>query len=307
VVRAIVFQEAEASRGTTSARWMALARKYMAGVLPNARFVGGTNGNFAELNRQPPDISGMDGVSYPINPQVHAFDERSLVEAIEAQRDTVLTARSYCGTLPISISSVTLKPPFNQAATEAEEPRDPNELPANVDPRQMSLFAAAWTVGSIRSLASGGADSITYYETTGWRGLMETEGGSPLPEKFCSIPGMVYPLYWIFAFLAEAKGAVLLQSLSNRPLLVDGLALKKDNRIWLLVSNYQPYDQEMRLSSLSEGRASMRRLNEDTIGLAALTPKSFQAMSEPVNIDKGDVALTLKPYETSMIEVQLSG
>ena len=39
-------------------------------------------------------------------------------------------------------------------------PEDPDELPAAVDQRQMSLFGAAWTTGSLRSLAFGGADSI---------------------------------------------------------------------------------------------------------------------------------------------------
>jgi hypothetical protein len=88
----------------------------------------------------------MDGIAYPINPQVHSWDERSLIEALQGQYDTVATAQSFCGLLPISISSVTLKPPFNQAATGEEEPEDPNEVPFAVDARQMSLFAAAWTV-----------------------------------------------------------------------------------------------------------------------------------------------------------------
>ena len=36
----------------------------------------------------------------------------------------------------------------------------------------MSLFAAAWTVGSLAGLAEAGVASITYYETVGWRGIM---------------------------------------------------------------------------------------------------------------------------------------
>jgi hypothetical protein len=218
LARVIVFNEVEAPNGTTSARWMQLVRKHLSAVFPQTKFMGGTNGNFAELNRQPPDTSVMDGVSYPINPQVHMPDERSLIEAIEAQKDTVVTARRYCDLLPICISSVTLKPPFNQAASETETPQDPDELPSAIDPRQMSLFAAAWTVGSLRSLAFGGADSITYYETTGWNGLMETRAGSPLPEKFRSFPRMKFPVFWPFAFLADYKGAKLIQLLSERPL-----------------------------------------------------------------------------------------
>jgi hypothetical protein len=305
VARVIVLHEVEASLGTTSARWMELVRKHLAVDLPGTEFVGGTNGSFAELNRQRPDISAMDGVSYTISPQVHAWDERSLIEAIEGQRDTVRTARSYCGTLPICVSSVTLKPPFNQAATEEEAPQDPDELPAAVDQRQLSLFAAAWTVGSIRALASGGADSITYYETTGWRGLMETAYGSPLPDKFRSFPGMLYPVYWVFAFLADAREATFLESSSGRPLLLEGLAFEQDARVGLLLANLQPCSQEVCLSSLPGGNALLQRLNEDTMLLAASDPNAFLRLSESLEIHAGEAAHVLKAYETAYLEMRL--
>ena len=306
VAQVIVFHEAEAPMGTTSSRWLGVVRRHLGNALPGADFVGGTNGNFAELNRQPPDISAMDGVSYTINPQVHAWDERSLIEAIEGQRDTVITARSHCGTLPISVSSVTLKPPFNQAATEEEAPQDPSELPASVDQRQMSLFAAAWTVASIHSLCSGGVDSITYYETTGWRGLMETAEGSPLPEKFRSFPGMIFPVYWVFAFLTGAKQATWVRLRSERPLLLDGLAFKRDNTLALLFSNLQPCPQRVRIGPLPDGEAILRRLNQDGMALATADPDAFLKLSGSTVIHAGEAVHILEPYETAFLEVQLS-
>jgi len=305
IVRVIVFHEAEAPIGTTSSRWMQLVRKHLAGALPETKFMGGTNGNFAEINRQQPDISVIEGVAYTINPQVHAWDERTLIEAIEGQRDTVVTARSYCGRLPICISSVTLKPPFNQAATEDEAPQDPDELPVSVDQRQMSLFAATWTVGSIRSLAEGGADSITYYETTGWRGLMAPMEGLHLPEKFCSFPGMVYPVYYVYEFLADAKEAALLHLIWDEPLLLDALAFKKDNRLGLLVANLQPKFQEVQFSCLPDGEAMIKRLNEDSMDLAVSDPDSFLKRSEPFPVHRGEAVFTMKPYETVLLELQL--
>jgi len=306
IARVIVFSEVEAPTGTTSVRWMRLVREYLSAAFPRTKFMGGTNGNFAELNRQPPDTSVMDGVSYPINPQVHMPDERSLIEAIEAQRDTVVTARSYCDALPICISSVTLKPPFNQAATEAEAPQDPDELPASVDPRQMSLFAAAWTVGSLRSLAFGGVDSITYYETTGWSGLMETMAGSRLPEKFRSFPGMIFPVYWPFAFLAKYKGAKLFHFSSVKPLLVTGLALMKDHRFGLLMSNLRPIAQVVRIGSLPVGEAVLRRLNQDSMALAASDHAAFLKSSAPTSIHSGGAIHRFEPYEIAFLEIKLA-
>jgi hypothetical protein len=305
VARLIVFHEDEAPLGTTSTRWLEQARRHLEPVLPDTLFVGGTNGNFAELNRQRPDLSLMDGVAYTINPQVHLPDERNLIDAIQAQHDTVVTARSFSGALPISVSSVTLKPPFNQAATEEEAGPAPGELPPEVDQRQISLFAAAWTVGSLRSLASGGADSVTYYETTGWRGLMETAAGSPLPDKFRSLPGMLFPVYWVFAFLAPSPCAALRALAWDEPLLVEGLAFSQGSPLGVLVANLQPRPQPVELTGLPDGQMSMRRLNDESMLVAATDPVGFAGGSDPVAVRGRMLAHTLEPYETAFIEHNL--
>jgi D-apionolactonase len=303
VERVIVFHEEEAGNHTTASRWMELARKALVDALPQARFYGGTNGNFAELNREPPDTTVMDGVSYTLNPQVHAFDERSLVEALQGQGNTVATACSFSNGLPVAVSSVTLKPPFNPAATQTEGPVDPDRLPANVDPRQMSLFAAAWTVGSLNALTAGGANSLTYYETIGWRGLIEGTGGSRLPAKFHSRPEMVFPVYWPFAFVSDAIGAIQIPVSTEHPLQVGGLALQKGERTWCLVCNYLPEDQDVAVTGLPDGPARQLRLNEDTVGLATTDPRAFLAQFEQFEVEDGEVSLELKPFETVWIEI----
>ncbi len=307
MARVIVFHESQAAQGSTSAQWMQFARGYLAEALPGVALVGGTNGNFAELNRQPPEIAAMDGVAYTINPQVHAFDERSLVEAIGAQTDTLITARGYCAGLPLSISSVTLKPPFNQAAGEPEAPRDLTRLPPAVDPRQMSLFAAAWTVGSLAALSAGGAESVTFYQTSGWQGLMETQSGNPLPDKFPSYPGMVFPVYWVFAFLAEAKQGNWQPVTCTHPLLAGGLALKQAGRTWLLLTNYQAADQPVQVAGLPPGQGSLRRINQETMQTAGSDPAAFRAQQEPVRLQNEILSLTLSPYETVCIDLQPGG
>lgn len=306
LARVIVFHEAEAGRGATSPRWMELARQALADARPGLPFLGGTNGNFAQLNCRPFETTLMDGVSYPLNPQVHAFDERSLIEGIEAQREMVNSARVLANGLPVVVSSVTLKPPFNQVAREAEGPGDHNRLPASVDPRQMALFAAAWTTGSLRSLAAGGASSVTYYEMSGWRGLVETGQGCRLPAQFRSFPGMIFPVYWVFRFLADAKGGALLDTHSERPLDADVLALRGPDRLWLAVVNYLPREQEVRLSPLPPGQVTRLCLNEDTFAEAVTDPGAFLAGMEGIEPVNGELGLRLKPYETSLVVARLA-
>lgn len=298
VARAIIFHEEEAAVTSTSPRWIELAREMLAADLPGVPFIGGSKGNFAEINRQRPDIKTMDGVVYTINPQVHATDERSLVEALDSQRDTLITARAFSGALPISVSSITLKPPFNQAATEEEAEPDPDLLPATVDPRQMSLFAAAWTVGSLSAVAAGGAESVTYYETMGWRGLIETASGSPLPDQFRSAQGMIFPVYWVFRFLAGAGHAPTRALRAERPLRVAGFSLERANQPVLIMANLLPEEQNVTLNNLPNRTAEFWRLNEDTMPTAASDVQAFLETAKALKIRNGTWTTGLLPYET---------
>jgi hypothetical protein len=141
----------------------------------NAQVLVGTNNYFTELNRQRPPKDAGDGTCYSINPQVHAFDNASLVENLEAQASTVRTARSFVGDRWIAVTPVTLRPRFIPA----------NGAPVEPDPRQSSPFNAAWTLGSIKYLAEAGANSITYYELAGKGGVL----GFPVEKVFASIKG----------------------------------------------------------------------------------------------------------------------
>jgi len=184
----------------TSSPWTELARASLAHC--GGLIAGGTDANFAELNRNRPQPGSVDAITWSINPQVHAFDNLSLFETLDAQWETVASARElFAGDL--MISPVTLQPRFNPNATVEPPPVPPDVLPPEVDVRQMSLFGAAWTLGSIASLSRAPRlRSTTYYETTGWRGVMEWSERPRLPHKFVTRPNWVFPMYFAFALLA---------------------------------------------------------------------------------------------------------
>ena len=56
---------------------------------------------------------------------------------------------------------------------------------------------------------------------------MESEAGPPLPERFPSRPGQVFPMFHVFADVNEFRGGEVLPSRSTRPLAVDGLVLRR--------------------------------------------------------------------------------
>jgi hypothetical protein len=298
VVRVLVYHESEP---TTAGQWVRMAREILGPVIGGAPIGGGTNANFCELNRGRPEIGDMDIVTFSINPQVHAFDETSIVETLDAQADTVLSAQAFSGGKPIVVSPVTLKPRFNPNATGADTPLPPGALPRPVDPRQMSLFAAAWTLGSIKYLAESGVDSVTFYETTSWRGVMETEQGSPLPDKFPSLAGTVFPMYHVFAEVASAKGAEIIACDTSDPLAVLGLGVKTDNGLRVIIANMTVEPQRVMFGPVNTGTARLRRLNAETAKEALSDPGAFRTMTEELMVGEAAIRLQLEPYETVSI------
>jgi len=198
LARILLLRKGEAA---TSPETLRSAQAHLAGFPLGV----GTDANFCELNRARAlgQFAGATFVSWPITPQVHAFDNRSILENLEAQPCTVETARTFAPGLPLCISPVTLKPRFNAVATAADDSATKSDcLPAHVDVRQLSWFGAAWTLGSLAQLTAAGVAAITYYETLGWAGVMEANGGSLLPALFPSRPGELFPLYHVFEAVA---------------------------------------------------------------------------------------------------------
>ena len=112
----------------------------------------------------------MDFVSFSINPQVHLSDDETLFENLSAQQYCIQTIQSFTK-LPIHVSPVTLKP---------------RGFPAlSIDARQHTDFIAQWTALTLKYLA--GAAQITFYETIGEKGIINTNGLSPVYELFKKI------------------------------------------------------------------------------------------------------------------------
>jgi hypothetical protein len=277
-------------------------RRLLGQYEPTAKVGVGTNGNFVDLNRQPVPVDEADLVSYPINPQVHAFDNASLVENLEAQAATVASARRLLNGTPLAISPVTLRPRWNPVATGPQRAPGAGELPFQVDVRQMSLFGAGWTVVSLKYLAESGVASISFYETIGWRGVMEAAAGSPLPGQFRSLPGAVFPLYHIFADVGDFAGGEVLPTQSSAPLRMNGLALRRDGRVRLLLANLSGEPQRVRLADLGEA-VWVKALDETNAEQAMRSPEEFRLQpGTPHRARSGRLELTVRPYAVVRVD-----
>src|SRR5690606_35408659 len=122
----------------------------------------GTDSYFTELNRERPEDDRYDFVSFPLFPQAHASDTRTIIENLQTGPGIIATIRSFTDK-PIFVSPLTIAPRGN-----------------NVDPRQHTRFAADWTLRCLASL--GGAARVTLEKASGPRGLLTNGKSSPLFE-----------------------------------------------------------------------------------------------------------------------------
>lgn len=305
VSRLLVFDEASAANHVTPEAWLRTVAGRLARVVGPIPVHGGTDGDFAELNRERPDYAPPEGLAYSMNPQVHAFDEASLAETLASQATTVRTARDFAGGGPLAVSPVSLRQRFNPSATEAPGPVPRGVLPPTVDPRQLALFGAGWTLGSIASLAGAGAASITYFETVGWRGVMESAGQPRRVPTFPSEAGQVFPLYHVFADLAGRRTARRISLELGDSIGLVGLALRGRTAIRILVANLTPGVRELAIGPLPGGSAWVRLLDDRSYARATSAPARHRAQADRLRLRGGTGRVRLGPFAYLRLDAPL--
>jgi hypothetical protein len=205
----------------TSASRIAEARLCLG---PKAVIAGGTNLYFTELNRQPTILKNLDVINFSANPQVHSFDNRTMLQNASTLMVIAHNAVRLAGGAAISISPITLRPRFNPNATDPASDVSNDDLPASVDYRQSTWFAAAWTALSLGYLAAPGTiNSVTYFEAAGARGILDAETAAP------------YPVYHFFAALAGATSVRPCES--SNPEICDAVIVESESFTRVMIAN----------------------------------------------------------------------
>jgi hypothetical protein len=218
----LLFREATA---TTSAGLAAQARRFLLPIDPEARLGGGTDSNFAELNRARPSAAELDQVSFSLNPQVHARDDQTVVDNLASLPWIAESARAFVGSCPLAVSPVTLRP-RGRSATPPEE----------ADPRHAQPLGAGFTAGLLAAATQAGFASLTLFEPTGPRGLVDG--------------GRAHPMFHVLRCRAEMKGGVLLPAPSDAPRRVQALVLRKGAKTRALVMNLSREPQRVLVAGL---------------------------------------------------------
>ena len=214
-----------------------------------SKIIGGTDLYFTELNRNQSAVDFVDQVNFSINPQVHSFDDRTLIQNTATQKTIAKNAHRIAKGKKVSIGPITLRPRYNPNATEPDKDVSNTPLPSSVDARQRTWFAEGWAAMSIRSLTeSASISAVTYFETLGWLGIRELSTGSKDPLNFASKTSEDFPVWRLFKNLKGFTHAR--PTASSLPELVDCLIVTSGQKAKVILVNFSTIEQEVKFSGI---------------------------------------------------------
>ena len=267
-------------------------------AFPDVPVGGGMLSYFTELNRKPPPPGIFDFITHSVCPIVHAADDISVMETLEAIPSIIASARKLIGKAAYHLgpSSIPCRVnPYGAAITP--NPSNRRLCLADMDPRQRGLFAAAWNVGLLAAMAKGGLDSVTLGAVTGPQGLIYRKADHAQPG-YDGTKAEVYPAYHVLAGLCPAAGNRRLATETSAPSTIAALAHQagKTRELWL--ANLSAGRQAVKIGGLT-GPAEVHHLSEKNF-VSLTTQPDF--LSRPGERLKKLSRIELGPYAVARIK-----
>lgn len=268
-------------------------------AFPGIKLGGGMFSYFTELNRKRPPAELLDYVSHTTCPIVHAADDRSVMETLEALPFVTLSTRAFIGDTAYRVGPSAIgcrHNPYGKVTTPNLE--NGRVCLTRFDPRQRGLFNAAWTLGYVAALTRGGVEAIAMGAPTGPFGFIHRESDFAQPYFDDLDAPAIYPAFHVMAGLARASHRpTVATSLSKRGL-VEAIAFRDDHGTTLWVANLTSAPRTCRISGLPQSKVRAAILDADSFELATTDPAMLDAAGE---IDLAQ-ALTLDAYAVARLE-----
>ncbi|MCX2696564.1 MULTISPECIES: D-apionate lactonase [Ochrobactrum] len=195
-------------------------------AFPNMKLGGGMLSYFTELNRKrvPGDL--IDFVTHCTNPIVHAADDLSVMQTLEALPFITRSVRAIYGDKPYRIGPSTIPMRQNPYGSRTmDNPNGKRIAMANRDPRHNGKFAESFAMAYAISVLNAGLDSLTLSALTGPFGLI-ADDNEPTAR------GDKRPLFNAVKVLSQLAGKNFQLCQSSRP--SDVLAVAVEDKVWLV-------------------------------------------------------------------------
>jgi hypothetical protein len=251
-------------------------------AFPGARIGGGMFSFFTELNRKRPPPELIDFVSHTTCPIVHAADDISVMETIEALPYVVNSTRAIVGkSKPYHIGPSTIPARLNPyGAGLAPNPNGGRVCLAGTDPRHRGLFGAAWSLGYVAALAYSNVQQVCLGAATGPTGIIHRRLDHRQPYFDSLKAPAVYPLYHVIASLGQARGCKRISvQIEGEGVAALACRSRRGQSLWLA-----NLTGEMKMLKIrgAAGASRLRRLDEATFEKAAADPGFFAGDGAPL-------------------------
>lgn len=267
-------------------------------AFPGVPVGGGMFSYFTELNRKRPPTDHLDFVGHTSCPIVHACDDITAMENLEAVPHIVRSTRAFIAGRPYRVGPSAIGArdnPYGAAATP--NPAGGRVSLAFMDPRQRGLLGAAWNLGYVAHLARGQAEAVALSAPVGEFGVVYARADYPQPW-FDDRGQGVYPVYHVICGLAAGAGRRYLATEISNGSAVQALAHRTEGGVVVWLANLTGELQRVAVTGLPAATGRIARLDLDTFVTAAAGPDGFAATTLAGAAD----ALELGPYAVARIE-----
>jgi hypothetical protein len=253
-------------------------------AFPEAAVGGGMLTNFTEFNRRPP-AAAVDFISHGSTATVHAADDASAVETLEALPHIFASAEALAPEAAYRLGLISIGARTNPYGTGVvPNPRQMRIPLAEADPRQRGLFAAAWAVGVLAATEASAVESLCLAAPLGPFGVIYRKAAWPQPLFDDTSEAAVFPLFHVVRAAHSLAGRPRL-ALGALPAPLVGIAAKMPAGTTLIVAN--PGTPPRRLAL--PGRGRVRLLDTSRFAEAARDPFWLDHMAametETVDLD----------------------
>ena len=272
-------------------------------AFPAAQLGGGMFSFFTELNRKRPPCELLDFITNSTSPIVHAADDRSVMETLEALSWQIATVKHFSGGKPHHVGPSGIGARDNpHGARYSDNPDNNRVCLAKMDPRQRGLFSAAWTLGYVSTLVQSGVARISMAAPTGPLGVIYSRSpGEPQPwfdNLSASMAGhTVYPVFHTLASLNCASGQQLLDISNSDKQKLASFGWQDEHGKRILLANLSSHSVKVNISGLGK-KSCVGVLDEHSFVQASTNPIAFRQASQWLDSKKG---LTLGAYAVACV------
>ena len=258
-------------------------------AFPHLRLTGGMLSYFTELNRKRPPLERVDEVTHATCPIVHAADDVSVMQTLEAVTHISRSCRALIGTRRYSIGPLSIAMRQNPYGSRTmPNPENRRIAMADDDPRQRGLFGAAWLAGYCAAVRDAGLVALTLGALTGPRGIIDAQGRP-------------YPIAVVASALAAIGGRPRLDCESSTPTQVAVFGGRRADGAHVLVcANLTAHAQSVVLAlhpDLFHGTRPVERVLIDETTFADVRMGSARRWEDIL----GEQVRVLKPFAVQII------